>query len=145
MSSHPYPWLVAFHIIFMVTWFAGVFYLPRLFVYHAMTEDEAGKERFKVMERKLMIITNIGMSLTWIFGLAMLFAYAWSAYGSMGWLHAKLALLFLLSGYTGYCGKLVKQFARGENRHSHTWYRWFNEIPVVFLIAIVLLATLKPF
>lgn len=142
---HPYPWLVSFHIIFMVTWFAGLFYLPRLFVYHSTTTDDAGKERFKVMERKLMIMTRLGMTLTWIFGLAMLFTYAWNAYGSMGWLHAKLALLVLLSGYTGFCGRLVKDFAADRNTRSHKWYRWFNEVPVVFLIAIVLLATLKPF
>ncbi|MDX1454369.1 MAG: CopD family protein [Gammaproteobacteria bacterium] len=143
MQSH--GWLQALHIIFMVTWFAGIFYLPRLFVYHCETTDEAGKARFKVMERKLMIITHIGMGLTWIAGIAMLAAYAWSAYGQMGWLHAKLGLLVLLTAYTIWCSRLVKVFARDANTRSHAWYRWFNEVPAVLLVAIVLLATLKPF
>lgn len=143
MQSH--GWLQALHLVFMVTWFAGIFYLPRLFVYHAMTDDTPGRERFKVMERKLMILTHIGMGLTWTFGIAMLVAYAWSAFGQMGWLHAKLFLLVLLTGYTVWCSRLVKQFARDANTRSHTWFRWFNEVPVVFLVLIVLLATLKPF
>ncbi|MDX1443132.1 MAG: CopD family protein [Gammaproteobacteria bacterium] len=142
---HSHGWLQALHVIFMVTWFAGVFYLPRLFVYHAMTDDTPGKERFKVMERKLMILTHIGMGLTWIFGLWMLASYAWAAFGQMGWLHTKLALLVLLTGYTIWCSRLVKVFARDANTHSHVWYRWFNEAPTVLLVAIVLLATLKPF
>jgi putative membrane protein len=143
MNSH--GWLQALHLIFMVTWFAGLFYLPRLFVYHAQTEDQPGRERFKVMERRLMSIIKIGEGMTWVFGIAMLVTYAWSIYGQMGWLHAKLALLVLLSGYTGWCGRLVKQFAKDDIRHTHTWYRWFNEVPVIFLVVIVLLATLKPF
>lgn len=138
-------WLKSFHIIFMVTWFAGLFYLPRLFVYHAMTEDTPGRERFKVMERKLMVMTHIGMGLTWVFGLWMLFAYAWAAYGSQGWLHSKLLLLVLLTVYTIWCSRIVRQFRAEANHRSHVWFRWFNEAPVVFLLAIVLLAGLKPF
>lgn len=138
-------WLKALHMIFMVTWFAGLFYLPRLFVYHTMTDDQPGKERFKIMERKLLVMTHLGMGLTWLFGIAMLASYAWEAYGRMGWLHAKLALLVLLTGYTIWCSRLVREFREDRNRHSHVWYRWFNEVPVVFLILIVLLATLKPF
>lgn len=138
-------WLKSFHLIFMVTWFAGLFYLPRLFVYHAMTEDSAGNERFKIMERKLLAMTHIGMALTWAFGIAMLVAYAWSAYGSQGWLHAKLGLLVLLTLYTAWCGRIARTFRRDANTRTHTWYRWFNEIPAVFLVAIVLLAGLKPF
>lgn len=138
-------WLKSFHLISMVAWFAGLFYLPRLFVYHAMTEDAAGDARFKEMEKKLLVMTRIGMSLTWIFGLAMLFTYAWNIYGDQGWLHVKLGLLVLLSAYTGWCGRIVKAFHDDANTHSHVWYRWFNEVPVVFLIAIVLLAGLKPF
>lgn len=138
-------WLKSFHLIFMVTWFAGLFYLPRLFVYHAMTEDTPGRERFKVMERKLLVMTHIGMALTWIFGIAMLAGYAWSAYANAGWLHAKLALLLLLTAYTIWCARIVKTFRTDTNTRSHTWYRWFNEVPVVFLVAIVLLAGLKPF
>ena len=139
-------WLKAFHLIFMVTWFAGLFYLPRLYVYHAMANDTAGKERFKVMERKLFWgITTPGGILTLVFGIWMLFDYAWAAYGKMMWLHIKLGLILLLVIYHIWCGKLMLDFRKDKNRHSHIWYRWFNEIPTVFLIAIILLATLKPF
>jgi putative membrane protein len=138
-------WLKAWHLIFMVTWFAGIFYLPRLFVYHAMTEDEAGRERFKVMERKLYRFTTPWMILNLGFGLWMLYDYAWAAYSSMMWLHIKLLLIAILFGYHLYCGKLVKEFALDRNHRSHVWYRWFNEIPVLILFAVVLLATLKPF
>ncbi len=139
-------WLKAWHLIFMVTWFAGLFYLPRLFVYHAMAEDEAGKERFKIMESKLFygIMTPGGLA-TWVFGIWMLMDYAWAAYGQMGWLHAKLALLLLMSVYHVWCWKLLQDFKNDANRRSHVWFRWFNEVPVVFLVGIVLLATLKPF
>ncbi len=139
-------WLKAWHIITMVTWFAGLFYLPRLYVYHAMSEDETSRERFKVMERKLYYgITTPGGVATVVLGLWMLYDYAWTAYSSMLWLHIKLALIALLCVYHWYCGRLLKDFAADRNRHGHVWYRWFNEIPVVFLIAIVLLASLKPF
>ncbi|MCW8906980.1 MAG: CopD family protein [Sedimenticola sp.] len=138
-------WLKAWHLIFMVTWFAGIFYLPRLFVYHAMTDDEAGNERFKVMERKLYHFTTPWMLLTLLFGFWMLYDYAWAAYSSMLWLHIKLLLIAILVLYQLYCGHLVKQFASDRNRHTHVWYRWFNEIPVVILFAVVLLASLKPF
>lgn len=138
-------WLKSFHIIFMVTWFAGLFYLPRLFVYHAMTDDAPGRERFKVMERKLVVMTHIGMALTWVFGIAMLVTYAWNAYAEAGWLHAKLLLVLLLTGYTAWCTRIARTFRNDANTRSHTWYRWFNEVPVVFLVAIVLLAGLKPF
>jgi putative membrane protein len=130
----------------MVTWFAGIFYLPRLFVYHAMTEDKIGIERFKIMERKLYWgIATPGAVLTWLFGIWMLASYAWESYGAMGWLRTKLMLLILLSGYHAWCGKLLLDFKYDRNRRSHVWYRWFNEIPVVFLVAIILLAVLKPF
>lgn len=136
-------WLKAFHVIFMVTWFAGLFYLPRIFVYHAMSEDEATRATFKVMERKLMVMTHIGGGLTWLFGLSLIaLAPAWL---QMGWLHAKLTLVLVLTGYHFWCWRLVRVFAVDGNVHGHVWYRWFNEVPVLFLIAIVLLATLKPF
>jgi putative membrane protein len=138
-------WVRAFHIIFVVTWFAGLFYLPRLFVYHAMCTDEPGIERFKVMERKLYFgIMTPGALLTIVFGLWLLFAYGWEVYKQAWWLHAKLALVVLLIGYHLYCGKLLADFARDRNRHSHVYYRWFNEVPVVFLVAIVILAVVKP-
>jgi putative membrane protein len=136
-------WLKAFHVIFMVTWFAGLFYLPRLFVYHAMTEDRATSETFKVMERKLLIMMHLGGALTWIFGIALIALYP--GFLQMGWMHAKLALVLLLAGYHFWCWRLVKVFAADGNTRSHVWYRWFNEVPTLGLIAIVLLAILKPF
>ena len=125
-------WLKALHMIFMVTWFAGLFYLPRLFVYHAMATDEVSHERFKVMERKLYWgITTPGGVLTLLFGVWMLWDYAWAAFGKMLWLHIKIALILLLVAYHIYCGKLLRDFSNNQNRHSHVWYRWFNEVPVV--------------
>lgn len=139
-------WLKAFHLIFMVTWFAGLFYLPRLFVYHAMAEDEIGRERFKTMERKLFFgIMTPGMVLTFVFGFWMLSSYAWNIYGQSGWLPTKLALLGLLVIYHLACGKWLLDFKHDRNRHGHVFYRWINEIPVFFLVAIVILATVKPF
>ncbi len=139
-------WVKAFHIVSMVTWFAALFYLPRLFVYHAMCDDEIGNERFKVMERKLYrgIMTPSAIA-TLVFGLWLASYYSLEALASMHWLHAKLTLVLLLFGYHGYCGKLVKQFARDENQRSHVFYRWFNELPVLVLIAVVILAVVKPF
>jgi len=139
-------WLKALHLISMVTWFAGLFYLPRLFVYHAMSDDRISLERFKVMERKLYWgITTPGMILTFIFGIWMLVDYAWVSYGHSGWLHAKLGLLVLLVLYHIQCGHWLADFKYDRNRHSHVYYRWMNEVPVLFLVGIVLLAVLKPF
>ena len=134
-------WVKAFHIIFMVTWFAGLFYLPRLFVYHAMSDDSPSIERFKVMERKLFYgIMTPGAVLTIVFGL-----WLWLGFGiSGGWLHTKLLLVVLLIAYHLYCGKLLSNFRQERNQHSHVFYRWFNEIPVVLLIAIVILVVVKP-
>ena len=136
-------WLKALHIIFMVTWFAGLFYLPRLFVYHAMSgRPDVSRERFKIMERKLFYgIMTPGAVLTIVFG-----AWLWLGYGvSGGWLHAKLALVAALIAYHIYCGKLLVDFKHDRNRHSHVWYRWFNELPVLILVAVVILAVAKPF
>jgi len=139
-------WLKAFHLIFMVTWFAGLFYLPRLFVYHAMSDDEISNERFKIMERKLFFgIMTPGMILTFIFGIWMLLDYAWAQYSSSGWLHTKLTLLILLVVYHGFCGKWLLDFKHDRNSRSHVYYRWMNEIPVLFLLGIIILATVKPF
>ena len=138
-------WVKAFHVIFMVTWFAGLFYLPRLFVYHAATEDEVGNERFKVMERKLFIIMSIGAVGTLVFGLWLLFAYAWSVYGSTVWLPLKLTAGAGLVAYHLYCGKLVADFRHDRNRHSHVFYRWINELPAILLILMVILVVVKPF
>ena len=139
-------WLKALHLIFMVTWFAGLFYLPRLFVYHAMSTDAISHERFKVMERKLYFgIMFPGMIATWIFGIWMLAAYDWAIYGHSGWLHAKLALLILLVIYHFICGVWLADFKHDRNKHSHIYYRWMNEVPVLFLLGIIILAVVKPF
>ena len=134
-------WIKALHIIFLVTWFAGLFYLPRLFVYHSMAADAAGIERFKIMERRLFYgIMTPGGVLTVIFGL-----WLWLGYGfGGGWLHAKLALVALLIGYHVYCGKLLIDFKRDRNRHGHVFYRWLNEAPTVILAAIIILTVVKP-
>ena len=135
-------WIKSFHIIFMVTWFAGLFYLPRLFVYHAMSEDTASRERFKVMERKLFVgIMTPGALLTIVSGL-----WLWLEYGFYGgWLYAKMALVGVLVAYHIYCGKLMNDFRRDRNRYGHVFYRWLNELPVVVLIAVILLVELQPF
>ncbi len=138
-------WVKALHIIFMVTWFAGLFYLPRIFVYHAMSNDAATHAQFKVMERKLYRFVTPLMWLTVGFGLWLLYAYAWAAYSSQIWLHLKLILVAMLIGYHFYCGKLVKDFREDRNTRSHVFYRWFNEFPVLFLFAIVILTVTKPF
>ena len=139
-------WLKALHLISMVTWFAGLFYLPRLFVYHAMSSDRISIDRFKIMERKLYWgITTPGMVLTLGFGIWMLLSYAWALYGHSGWLHAKLAVLVLMVIYHVQCGRWLLLFKRDQNRRSHVYYRWMNEVPVLFLVVIILLAVLKPF
>ena len=136
-------WLKAFHVMAMVTWFAGLFYLPRLFVYHADASDPPGVERFRVMERRLFAIMTVGAVATLVFGIAMLVVFP--PYLSMGWLHVKLALVALLIAYHGYCYKLIRDFAQDRNAHTARWYRLFNELPSLFLIGIVALAVVKPF
>jgi putative membrane protein len=136
-------WIKAWHVVFMVTWFAGLFYLPRLFVYHADATDGAGIERFRVMERRLFAIMTIGAALTVGFGLWLLAREP--ALLDTGWLRAKLALVALLAGYHAWLGKLVRDFAAGRNAHGARWYRWFNEVPSLLLIGIVLLAVARPF
>jgi protoporphyrinogen IX oxidase len=135
-------WLKALHIIFVVAWFAGLFYLPRLFVYHAQSEDAVSRERFKVMERKLYRgIMTPAMVVTLILG-----TWIWLGYGFRGgWLVAKLVLVALLVAYHLWLGRLAAAFARDANRRSHVFYRWINELPLVLLVAIVLLVVVKPF
>ena len=135
-------WVKAFHIIFMVTWFAGLFYLPRLFIYHAMDENTESKQRFTVMETKLFVIMTIGAALTWIFGLWLLFGWL-GAYMKAPWMHLKLTLVVLLTVYHLYCWRLIQQFKTDPKRRSQTWLRWFNEIPAFFLIAIVLAVVVR--
>ena len=150
-------WIKSFHVIFMVTWFAGLFYLPRLFVYHAMSDDQISNERFKVMERKLFFgIMTPGAVLTIILGLILrqrfplliaailLQGYAWEAFAGSMWMQVKLALVAILVAYHIYCGKLVKDFKLDRNQKSHVFYRWFNEFPVILLIVIVVLVIVRP-
>ena len=135
-------WVKWLHIVFMVTWFAGLFYLPRLFVYHAASEDLTSRKRFKIMERKLYYgIMAPGAVLTVGFGV-----WLWLGYGPWGyWIHAKFALVLVLIAYHLWCGRLLKDFAQDRNTKSHVWFRWFNEFPVLILFVAVWLVLFKPF
>ncbi len=136
-------WVKSLHIVFMVTWFAGLFYLPRLFVYHALAQDAVGIERFKLMERKLYFgIMTPGAVLTIVFGL-----WLWLGYGiAGGWLYAKLALVAILVAHHVWLGKLMLDFRHDRNRHGDLFYRWINEIPALpVLLGAVLLVVFKPF
>jgi putative membrane protein len=138
-------WVKAFHIISVITWFAALFYLPRLFVYHAMSTDKISVERFKIMERKLYKgIMMPSMILVVVLG-SWLVIDAWGFYKTQGWLYAKLALIVILIAYHFYCGYLLQVFKRNENSRSDVFYRWFNEFPVLILVAIIILVVVKPF
>lgn len=137
-------WLKAFHLIFAVTWFAALFYLPRLFVYHAMSEDQMSIDRFKVMERKLFFgIAMPGAVLTILFALGLLHVRGLEVYQGF-WLMAKLVIIACLIVYQGVCWRYLKLFSLDRNQRSHRFFRWFNEIPVILLFMIVILATVKP-
>ena len=139
-------WFKALHIIFMVTWFAGLFYLPRLFVYHAMSDDQISIDRFKIMERKLFYgIMTPGGLLTIVFGVCTLSSIGMAAYSGQLWLHIKLTFILLLIAYHIYCWFLLQDFKHDRNKHGHVWYRWFNEVPVLMLVAIIILAVVRPF
>lgn len=138
-------WIKALHIVAMVSWFAGLFYLPRLFVYHAQSDDTPSRERFCIMERKLYrgimfpaMLATLGLGI-WLVSLNP------GYYFGQGWMHAKLLLVIVLIGYHLVCGAQLKRFAKGENTRSHVFYRWFNEVPVLMLLAIVMLVVVKPF
>jgi protoporphyrinogen IX oxidase len=135
-------WLKAFHVIAVVTWFAGLFYLPRLYVYHADTKDAISTQRFEIMERRLFAIMTIGATLSIIFGLSMVIASP--IYLAMTWLKVKLLFVALLIAYHTYCYKLLRDFATQRNTRSAKWLRGFNELPSVLLIVIVILAVVKP-
>lgn len=137
-------WIKAFHIIFMVCWFAGVFYLPRLFVYHAMSTEPKVHAQLAIMERKLYRFVSIFAVLTIILGLALMMGNS-AYYLKAPWFHAKLTLVVLLVIYHLVCGAMVKQMAAGTSKRSHVFYRWFNELPVLFLFSIVILVIVKPF
>ena len=137
-------WVKAFHIIFMVTWFAGLFYLPRLFVYHADAKDEISNQRFMIMERKLYYgIATPGAAITIFLGFWLMHQSGIDILSTF-WLQVKLLLVLVLIVYHVYCGKLLNDFKHNNNQRSHVWYRWFNELPVILLIAIILLVELQP-
>lgn len=134
-------WVKALHIIFVTSWFAGLFYLPRIYVNLAIEQDPQAHARLILMANKLYRFMQPLMLLALVFGI-----WLWLGYGfTGGWLHAKLTLVVLLIGYHHYCGRLLKQFKAQQNRHSHVWFRWFNEIPVLILFAVVILVVIKPF
>ncbi len=138
-------WLKALHIIFVVTWFAGLFYLPRLFVYHSSADDTVSQERFKVMEAKLYrIIMRPSMALATASGLWLL-VLGWESFSGSVWLWIKLAAVVGLLGYHHHCARLVKAFAANETPHSEKFYRWFNELPALALILVVIMVVVKPF
>lgn len=138
-------WVKAFHIVFVVTWFAGLFYLPRLYVYHAMAKDQISIDRFKIMERKLYFgIATPGAVLTIALGIWLL-SFNFHGYMQQMWMHLKLSLVLIVIAYHIYLGKLLRDFKYDRNTHGDKYYRILNEIPVLFLIAIVVLAVVKPF
>ncbi|CAM4158550.1 protoporphyrinogen oxidase HemJ [Psychrobacter arenosus] len=140
-----FNWIKAAHVISMVCWFAAIFYLPRLFVYHAMSDDRISHERFAIMERKLYRgIMTPSMIATWIFGIWML-VLGWDVYKTQGWLHAKLTLVVLLSAYHGACGFYRKKLMDDAHYKTDKFWRWFNEVPVLVLVAVVILVIVKPF
>lgn len=138
-------WIKALHVIFMVTWFSGLFYLPRLFVYHAMADQSNTQqiETFKVMQRKLLVMCHIGAILTILFGTLLLVIWL-PGLMKLGWMHAKLAMVVALLIYHAYCMRLVKQFRENRNTRSHVWFRWFNEVPVLFLFVIIIMVIVRP-
>ena len=136
-------WLKALHVVFVITWFAGLFYLPRLYVYHADANDVISTQRFEIMERRLFTLMTIGATASIFFGLAMLIEFP--QYLQMTWLKIKLLLVALVIGYHGYCYKLMRDFAAQRNRRSAKWLRAFNEMPSLLLSGIVILAVVKPF
>lgn len=137
-------WVKAFHLIFMVTWFSGLFYLPRLYVYHTQATDLISINRFKIMERKLFFgIMTPGAVLTLLLG-GWLISFNPHGYLQMEWLRVKLSIVLLLIVYHCYLGKLLVVFRKDRNTHSHVFYRWLNEVPVLFLIVIIILAEVKP-
>ena len=138
-------WVKAWHIIFVISWYAGLLYLPRLFVYHTQCEgDETGHRRFVVMERKLFMVMTIGAVGALMLGLWLLAGYAWSAYMTFWWLHLKLALVVALCGFHVWCWYLMRAFRDGRNTRSHKFYRMINEIPAVILIIVVIAVVVKP-
>lgn len=138
-------WIKSFHLLFVIAWFAGLFYLPRIFVNLALEENEVARARLLLMARKLYRFMTLLAVPALVFGLWLWGLYAKLGMISGGWMHAKLALVVLLVGYHHACGRLLRKFEQGRNSRSHAWYRWFNEVPVLILLATVILVVVKPF
>ncbi|RJG03793.1 CopD family protein [Noviherbaspirillum sedimenti] len=138
-------WIKSLHIVFVASWFAGLFYLPRIFVNLAQVDDTATTERLLLMARRLYRFMSMLAIPALVFGLWLWLGYGIGKGPGNGWLHAKLTIVVLLIGYHHACGSLLKKFERGVNKRSHTWYRWFNEVPVIGLLAAVVLVVVKPF
>ena len=138
-------WIKAFHIVFVMSWFAGLFYLPRIFVNLAEDNGGAATERLLKMARKLSRFTWLLSAVAVVLGLILFVGYKIGMGAGNGWMHAKLGLVLLVFGYQHACGSLLKKFEKGLNKRSHVWYRYFNEVPVLLLIAIVCLVIIKPF
>ncbi len=138
-------WIKSFHVIFMVTWFAGLFYLPRLFIYHNLSKDDASHHRFQIMEYRLFVIMTIGGVLASVFGFWLLFGYAWAAFSHTGWLHLKLGLVGLLIAFHIYCYVLMRTFKNDPHARGDRFLRWFNEFPSIILIVVTILVIVKPF
>lgn len=140
-------WVKSLHIVFITSWFAGLFYLPRIFVNLAMVPPEsvAERERLLLMARKLLRFTTLLAVPALVFGLWLYLIYGIGLGPGNGWMHAKLALVAVVIGYHHACSRLMTKFAANQNTHSHKWFRWFNEAPVLLLLAIVILVVVKPF
>ncbi|SPC11462.1 CopD family protein [Cupriavidus taiwanensis] len=138
-------WVKALHIVFVVSWFAGLFYLPRIFVNLAMETEAASTQRLLLMARKLFRFMTMLAVPAVVFGLWLYLGYGIGRGAGQGWMHAKLALVLLLIGYHHGCGVLLRKFEAGRNARSHKFYRWFNELPVLVLLAVVILVVVKPF
>lgn len=136
-------WIKAFHIIFVIAWFAGLLYLPRLFVYHSSSEDRPSRDRFALMERKLFAIMSIGGAGALVFGLWLLIHHTWAAYHDALWLHLKLALVVALIVFHLYCAKLMRELAADSCRHRPVFFRILNEVPALLMVAVVLLVVIK--
>lgn len=138
-------WLKAFHVIFMVAWFAGIFYLPRIFVNHAESSEPLVHQQLKGMERRLLMFVTPFALLTLVLGISIIYHYGYAWFAAAKWLHIKITLVIILLAYHGYCFKLVKTFAEDKNTRSGKFYRIFNEVPVIILFVVIILAYVKPF
>ncbi|WP_408611849.1 CopD family protein [Chitiniphilus purpureus] len=138
-------WAKSFHLIFVISWFAGLFYLPRLFVNHAMADDSVTQARLLLMERKLLRFMTPLAALALILGAVTWWYYGFYAGKGWYWMHVKLVLVLVLVGYHAWCWRLYRDFAANRNRHGHVWFRWFNELPVLVLVCVVILVIVKPF